>query len=198
MGVLVASFAATTMDTACRLQRYVTQELAVATRLRWLENKHAATLFAILLAGAIAVIPPDGSAWTWAKLGTGGKILWPLFGATNQLLGGMAFLVILFWLRRRNLPVWFVLVPALFMLVLPATAMLMQLFVGERAWLTGAQPQPLLGLLALATVALEGWIIVEALKAWPGARGVLEDALAPLPTTVATAASARRSATARE
>src|SRR5690606_25988721 len=30
MGVLVASFAGTTMDTACRLQRYVIQELAAA------------------------------------------------------------------------------------------------------------------------------------------------------------------------
>ena len=28
MGVFVASFAATTLDTACRLQRYVVQELA--------------------------------------------------------------------------------------------------------------------------------------------------------------------------
>ena len=28
MGVLVASFAGTTLDTACRLQRYVVQELA--------------------------------------------------------------------------------------------------------------------------------------------------------------------------
>ena len=32
MGVLVASFAGTTLDTACRLQRYVVQELAGTLR----------------------------------------------------------------------------------------------------------------------------------------------------------------------
>ncbi|MDW8310550.1 MAG: carbon starvation CstA family protein, partial [Verrucomicrobiales bacterium] len=57
MGVLVASFAGTTMDTACRLQRYVVQELAEAlaakssaadspwSPLCWLRNRHGATLF---------------------------------------------------------------------------------------------------------------------------------------------------------
>ncbi|MEO1845319.1 MAG: carbon starvation protein A, partial [Akkermansiaceae bacterium] len=68
MGVFVASFAATTLDTACRLQRYVVQELASTfvpreavgsaqprfNPLRWLTNKHGATIFAIVVAGALA------------------------------------------------------------------------------------------------------------------------------------------------
>jgi carbon starvation protein len=101
-------------------------------------------------------------------------ILWPLFGATNQLLGGLAFLVILFWLRRRRLPLLFVAVPAVFMLALPASAMLLQLFVGEAAWLTGEHPNYLLGACGLATLALEAWIVAEALGAWKRAEGVLE------------------------
>lgn len=35
MGVLVASFAGTTLDTACRLQRYVVQELAACLGVGW-------------------------------------------------------------------------------------------------------------------------------------------------------------------
>lgn len=174
MGVFVASFAATTLDSACRLQRYVTQELGAAIGFRPLLNKHVATVFAIVIAGVIAAMPAPGTAFETENLGRGGLILWPLFGATNQLLGGLAFLVILFWMWRRNLPIWFVAAPAVFMLALPAIAMVAQLFVGPAAWLTGDNPNYLLAAIALATLALEAWILVEAARAWPKARGVLE------------------------
>ena len=175
MGVFVASFAATTLDSACRLQRYVTQELAAATGIRPLTNKHAATIFAVIVAGAIAAMPAPGVTYEIGNLGKGGLILWPIFGATNQLLGGLAFLVILFWMRRRNLPIWFVVIPASFMLVLPAIAMTSQLFVGDAAWITGETPNPLLATIGVATLALEAWILIEAAKAWPKAQGLLEE-----------------------
>ncbi len=200
MGVLVASFAATTLDTACRLQRYVIQELAgtfvkgrpitapkpgvalTANPLTWLTNKHGATIVAIVLAGAMAFTPaPDKGP------GTGGLILWPLFGATNQLLGGLAFLVITFWMWRRQLPVWFVVIPTVFMLVLPCWAMVHQLFVqaigADQSWIEMGRWH--LVFIALATIALEIWMIVEALLAWPRARGVLETPVEPLPAVVA-------------
>lgn len=184
MGVFVASFAATTLDSACRLQRYVTQELAAATGIRPLTQKHAATLFAIVLAGAVAAMPAPGFSYEIANLGKGGLILWPIFGATNQLLGGLAFIVIVFWMRRRNIPVWFIALPAAFMLVLPAVAMISQLFLGEGAWITGKTPNPLLASIGLATLALEAWILIEAASAWPRAKGILEEpakAIAPKP-----------------
>jgi hypothetical protein len=43
VAVLVASFAATTLDTATRLQRYVIQELAVQFKFKPLENKYASS-----------------------------------------------------------------------------------------------------------------------------------------------------------
>ena len=174
MGVFVASFAATTLDSACRLQRYVTQELATQLKVKPLQNAHGATLFAVVTAGLIAAMPAPGAAWEVVNMGKGGLILWPLFGATNQLLGGLAFLVILFWMWRRNLPVWFVAIPAIFMLVLPASAMSIQLFSGPGAWLTGESPNYLLSFFGILTLVIEGWIVVEAITAWKGAKGVLE------------------------
>ncbi len=191
MGVFVASFAATTLDTACRLQRYVIQELASTfvspsdleegTRaggpFHWLTNKHGATIFAIITAGFIAAIPLPGSPWGWETAGKGGLILWPLFGATNQLLGGLAFLVITFWMWRRNLPVYFVAIPTVFMLILPGLAMGIELF-KPNGWF--ALEQWHLVFIGIATLALEIWMVVEAALAWPRAKGTLEEALEPL------------------
>ena len=180
MGVFVASFAATTLDTACRLQRYVVQELASTFvpgdtsgpsrhPLSILTNKHGATIFAIILAGALAALPPPEVTWTLNSAGKGGLILWPLFGATNQLLAGLAFLVITFWLWRRSLPVWFIIPPTIVMLILPGIAMTIKVY----EFLQNSQF--LLAVLGLATIALQLWIILEAKSAWPRARGVIED-----------------------
>ncbi|MCG8527534.1 MAG: carbon starvation protein A [Opitutales bacterium] len=171
MGVFVASFAATTLDSACRLQRYVTQELAGALKIKPLTNKHAATLFAIALAALMAALPLPGKEWSWGTAGTGGLILWPVFGATNQLLGGLAFIVILVWLRRRKLPLFFVIFPTLFMLILPGSAMLIQLL-QPGGWFSAGQ-WPLVAV-ATAAIVLEAWMIVEALFIWKKCEGQLE------------------------
>lgn len=179
MGVFVASFAATTLDTACRLQRYVVQELAAALAPRhrvegkrtgefvdgnplfWLTNRHAATLFAITVAFFIARLP--GGEGKLA--GTGGLLLWPLFGAINQLLAGLAFLVITFWLRRRGLPFALALIPGILMLILPAIAMSMNLrdFADNHSWL-------LFGF-GFTTILIEIWMIVEAVSVWKKTKG---------------------------
>jgi carbon starvation protein len=176
VAVLVASFAATTLDTATRLERYVVQELAGTFGIQPLRNKYLATAVVVSLAFIVALIPGPGGA------GTGGLILWPLFGATNQLLAGLAFLVTIFYLWRRNRPVWFIIAPALVMLIMPAWAMLWNLFATKGGWLglgTG-QPNYVLVGIGVAILALQIWIVVEALLVWPRAKGVLEEALPPL------------------
>ena len=130
IAVLVASFAATTLDSATRLQRYVIQELGATLRVKPLTNMYVATLVAVGLGGAIAMIPnADG------QRGAGGMLLWPLFGATNQLLAGFAFLVTAFYLWRRSKPVAFVMIPTVIMIAMPAAALLWQLFDPTSGWL---------------------------------------------------------------
>ena len=130
MAVLVACFAATTLDTATRLQRYVIQELSGTLRIRPFKNKYLATIIAVGLAGTVAMLPgPSG------KMGTGGLILWPLFGAINQLLAGLTLLVVMFYLWRRNRPIWFIALPAVLLIVMPAWAMLWNMFHSEHGWL---------------------------------------------------------------
>lgn len=188
MGVLVASFAGTTMDTACRLQRYVVQELAETLApskagqntsfnpINLLKNKHGATIFAIGIAALLAAAPAPGKEWSLADAGKGGLILWPIFGATNQLLGGLSFMVITFYLWRRNKPVWFLILPGIFMLIMPLWAMTQELFFGSgdsKSWFE-QKNWPLVAI-AVATILLEIWMIIEAINMFPRAKGVLEE-----------------------
>lgn len=203
IGVLVASFAGTTMDTACRLQRYIIEELARSvTRAttpqssliwrgcidpvgRWLSGKHAATLVAVTLAMAIASLPGAtttssfsdaigrGQTWDWLMQngGKGGMILWPLFGATNQLLAGIALMVISFSLWRRGLPVWFVAIPTVFMLTVPIVAMG---FLLRDTMAADSINLPVLVIGAI-TAGLQIWMVIEAIVLWPKVRGITED-----------------------
>jgi len=116
MGVFIASFAGTTLDTATRIQRYVISELAGTFRLPALGNKYVATL--------LAVVAAAGLAFGTGASGAGALMLWPMFGAVNQLLAALALLLITIYLRRRG--TWgyvLTLVPCLFMLVLTMWAM---------------------------------------------------------------------------
>lgn len=197
MGVLVASFAATTMDTACRLQRYIIQELSGAIRenfanrhgtpglpfLAVFQGKHGATTLAIVLAGIIAAFPMQGQEWTYVTAGKGGLALWPVFGAINQLLGGLAFVVIVFWMWRRSIPIWFIALPASVLLILPGYAMIYQLLIDAngkgQGWIE--QGNWLLAGVGIATLILQVLMIVEAVRLFPKAKGHLEANPAVLP-----------------
>lgn len=176
IAVLVACFAATTLDTATRLQRYVIQELGNSLAIRPLTNRYLATLVAVGTGFAVALIKADGR-----PPGSGGMILWPLFGATNQLLAGLALMVTAFYLWRRQKPIFFVVIPMVLMVVMPAWAMLWNLFNAETGW--WHTERYLLVIFGLAILTLQGWMAIEAVAAWPRAKGVLEESLPPLPNS---------------
>ncbi len=116
IGVFIASFAGTTLDTATRLQRYVVAELARDLKLGWLANKYTATGVAVVTAAVLVFITGAG--------GTGAMQLWPMFGAVNQLLAALALLLISLYLKRRGgLKFLVTALPCLFMLVMTNWAM---------------------------------------------------------------------------
>ena len=109
-------------------------------------------------------------------MGSGGMLLWPLFGATNQLLAGLAFMVTAFYLWRRNKPVWFVILPMIFMIILPGWALAWQLFNVESGWWY-SEGKLLVAIIGSITLALQLWMVLEALMMWPKAKGVIEPAM---------------------
>ncbi|MCA9243579.1 MAG: carbon starvation protein A [Phycisphaerales bacterium] len=168
MAVLVASFAATTLDTATRLQRYVVSELGAAVGIGALRNRYLATSVAVITGGGLAMIAgPRGP-------GSGGLILWPIFGVMNQMLAGLSFLVVAFYLLRHNRPMWFLIAPAALMMGLTNWAMWLQL----QSWF--ADSKTLLVAMGGLVMALQIWIIIEGLLLWPKVRGVLPTPLPPL------------------
>ncbi|MCL5426707.1 MAG: carbon starvation protein A [Gammaproteobacteria bacterium] len=118
--VMAALFAGTTMDTGLRLQRYIFQEWGDIYNQQWMKKPAIATGLAVgsCLLLAFGAGGADGS---------GGLIIWPLFGTTNQLLAGLTLLVITVMLVRMKRPMWFTLAPLCFLLVMTILALLIQL-----------------------------------------------------------------------
>ncbi len=118
MGVFVASFAATTLDTATRIQRYVVAELFGDLKLTFLTNKYTATLVAV---GTGLIL-----AFATGASGKGALTLWPLFGAVNQTLAALALIIITLYLQTKGGAKWmFAGFPALFMAFMTIWAVVM-------------------------------------------------------------------------
>ena len=128
--VMAALFAGTTMDTGVRLQRYIFQEFGEIYNLPPLRKGYVATLLAVgtclLLAFGAGGI--DGS---------GGMIIWPLFGTTNQLMAALTLMIVTVILLRKGKTVWYTLAPLTFLLVMAILALLLQLktFYVDGNWL---------------------------------------------------------------
>jgi len=108
MGVFVASFAGTTLDTATRIQRYIVTELFTSMKITIFQNIYFATFFAVATAGILA--------FASGADGAGALSLWPLFGAVNQTLAALALIVVTLYLKEQGGLKWlFAGIPAIFM-----------------------------------------------------------------------------------
>ena len=148
MGVFVASFAGTTLDTATRLQRYIIGEFGSASGMKVLTNRYVATLVTVVAAGALAL---------WDGKGAGALILWPLFGTLNQLIAALALMVVTVYLHARRKPIWVTAIPLAVMLCLTAWAMVANL---GRFYKAGPKELHLF-IIGIIVAALEVWMIVE-------------------------------------
>ena len=149
--VVVISFAATTMDTGVRLQRYVVQEIGELTGIRALaRNLSLATTVAVVIPLAMALLPGGGEAgYTFG-------VLWQLFGTTNQLTAGLALAVVAVWVTRRGRNPVAVLAPLVFLLVMTTWALVLNLrnFVEDEQWVLA----PLDAIIFVLAI----WLVVEA------------------------------------
>ncbi len=160
MGVFIVSFAATTLDTATRLQRYVIGELATVYKVPFLAKRHPGTMAAVITAFILAFY--NGS-------GKGALTLWPLVGTVNQLLGALALLVITLYLAKQKVPTVFSLIPMAFMLVMTGWAMVLNLekFFQSSNWL--------LLVIGLIVFILEVWMVIECVGVIKTAYGKPEE-----------------------
>ena len=118
MGVFVASFAGTTLDTATRIQRYVVTELFVDIKLHIFKNRYFTTSVVVVSALVLAFL--SGAD------GKGALKLWPLFGAINQTLAALALIVATMYLKHKGGYKWLIAgIPALFMVVMTLWASVM-------------------------------------------------------------------------
>jgi len=120
LATMVVLFAATTMDTGVRLQRYIIQEWGEIYNIAALKNNIVATLIAVTCCLFLAF--GAGGA-----TGSGGLVIWPLFGSTNQILAGLTLLVISVMLIKAGRPARYTLIPMVFVLVTSSWAALLKL-----------------------------------------------------------------------
>ena len=154
LATMAVLFAATTMDSGVRLQRLVVGEIG--------------ELMGFKVSGLVATIIAVGCAmgltFSMGTDGSGGMLIWPLFGTTNQLMAGLTLsivAVILTQLRRPTLPI---LLPLIFVTAMSLWAAILQVrtFYNSGNWL--------LLVLDVIIICCAIWVIVEAFTAVSKAR----------------------------
>ncbi len=158
VSIIVVSFAATTLDTSIRLMRYIIAELGMEYKMPVLAKKHVATTIAVLASAALVLLPkgPQG-------FGSGGYLLWPLFGTANQLLAAISLLLIAVWLKRLGRNYVVVLIPMFFVLVTTMYAMFQQVAL-QWSWF-GSNQNNLLFVFGAIIFVFGIWISITALSA---------------------------------
>ncbi len=118
----VSAFCLTSLDTATRLARYMFQELwipvgetleTVQGVRKALTNPYVATIITVVIGIALGM--------------TGYTIIWPLFGAANQLLAALALLAVCAWLGNAGKNNKMFYIPMVFMLIVTLTSLAMTL-----------------------------------------------------------------------
>ncbi len=148
MGVFVASFAGTTLDTATRIQRYVITEIFDGAKRPIFKNMYFTTFLAVATAAILA--------FATGADGGGALKLWPLFGAVNQTLAALALIIITIYLKYKGGFKWLISgLPAVFMSVVTVWATIINqgTFIDEGNYL--------LIVVNVIVLILVVWIIIE-------------------------------------
>lgn len=114
----VSVFCLTSLDTATRLARYLFQEFWIPDSSKeypawkqFLANKYVATVITVVFGVSLGM--------------NGYTLIWPLFGAANQLLAAVALLAVCIWLGNAGKNNKMFYVPMIFMLAVTLTSLLL-------------------------------------------------------------------------
>ena len=157
LATMVVLFAGTTMDSGVRLQRYIIQEWGEIYNLNVLKNGAVATLVAVGTCLLLAFGAGGAS-------GSGGMIIWPLFGSTNQILASLTLLVISVMLIKMGRPAKFTLIPMTFVLVMAFFAGIIKLqeyYAAQNYLLVFLDA---VVLIVSVLVMLEAWAVIAKFK----------------------------------
>lgn len=108
-----SAFALTSLDTATRLGRYTLQELGECPgfdKIPGLSNRYVATGLTIVCAGLLLFSGQFAA-------------IWPMFGASNQLVAALALLAVATWLASQKRDNKFVVYPMIFMMAVTMSAL---------------------------------------------------------------------------
>jgi carbon starvation protein len=114
-GLVLIIYALTVQALVTRFFRLVAGETWSEGRFHVFGNKHVSTVVGLALPWGFAV---SGSWWA----------LWLYFGGSNQLLAGLAIMLITIHLARTRAPTKYSLIPAVFMIVTTLSALVWQTY----------------------------------------------------------------------
>ena len=155
MAVLVISFAATTLDTATRIQRFILNEFGKASKIHFLSNRFLATIVAVVPAMMMAfwniTDPYSGEARQ------AGWILWPIFGASNQMLAALTLMVLTIYYWQKRKPILPLFIPMIIVMLIALSALVVNA-------LTFFGNNNILFFLTLMLIALILWMVYEGIN----------------------------------
>jgi len=163
MAVLVISFAATTLDTATRIQRFIISEIGSALNFKPLCNRYGATLIAVIPAIILTLWSvPDPVSGTMKQTAW---VLWPIFGASNQMLAALTLMVLTLYFWQRKKPILPLFIPMLFIMLITFIALIIKVQSFH------SQGNTLLFSINLIMIGLIIWMIIEGMLIVKGSFG---------------------------
>ncbi len=167
----LSTFLLTTLDTGTRLARYILEELF---NVRGMKARVFATIVTLVLPMWLSLTRFSDAQGNTIPVW---RAIWPVFGATNQLLGALALLTVSVWLRRTGRRSFFTVIPMVFMFAVTLLA-LVQLVIREQF--------NVIGVIAAMLLVLAIILIVESVRAFTGGL-VADDVVAGEPTATTAA-----------
>jgi len=142
--VMLNAFVLTTLDTGTRLGRFIFTEF-FGEKVQLFKNRWIASSFIVVFAAILGATE-------------GYKAIWPVFGASNQLVAGLALIIVSSYLVGIKKPKAYTIYPAYFMLITTLAALGYQVYTFFKA------KSYFLGSVSLLLIFLAAIIVYDARK----------------------------------